>query len=58
MSLICVDDAGSLAPTGIADEMAGLYFCDNAVLDIAAGLRASAGELEISDLNRHCLELI
>jgi glucose-1-phosphate thymidylyltransferase len=59
------DDAGEPIdlvekPTQFLSNWAvtGLYFYDNAVLDIAAGLRPSArGELEISDINRRYLEL-
>jgi glucose-1-phosphate thymidylyltransferase len=59
------DDAGEPVdlvekPTQFLSNWAvtGLYFYDNAVLDIAAELRPSArGELEISDVNRRYLEL-
>src|SRR5262249_55764588 len=59
------DEAGK--PTEIVEKptqflsnwaVTGLYFYDNAVLDIAASLRRSArGELEITDVNRRYLEL-
>jgi len=59
------DDAGT--PIEIVEKpghfvsnwaVTGLYFYDNAVLDIAAGLRPSArGELEVTDVNRRYLEL-
>ena len=59
------DDAGK--PVDIVEKprqflsnwaVTGLYFYDNGVLDIAAGLTPSArGELEITDVNRRYLEL-
>jgi glucose-1-phosphate thymidylyltransferase len=59
------DDAGEPIdlvekPTQFLSNWAvtGLYFYDNAVLDIVAKLRPSArGELEITDVNRRYLEL-
>ena len=59
------DDTGNATdlvekPTQFLSNWAvtGLYFYDNAVLDIAANLRPSArGELEITDVNRRYLEL-
>jgi glucose-1-phosphate thymidylyltransferase len=59
------DEAGTTAeivekPSNLLSNwvVTGLYFYDNAVLDIAAGLRPSArGELEITDVNQRYLEL-
>jgi glucose-1-phosphate thymidylyltransferase len=63
--VVTFDDAGAAIdivekPTQFVSNWAvtGLYFYDNAVLDIAADLRPSArGELEITDVNRRYLEL-
>jgi glucose-1-phosphate thymidylyltransferase len=62
--VIHFDDDGQ--PVGIEEKpqvpksswaVTGLYFYDNAVLDVAANLRPSArGELEITDVNRQYLE--
>ena len=62
--IVCFDDGG--APTKIEEKpphpesnwaVTGLYFYDNAVVDIAANLKPSArGELEITDVNRAYLE--
>ena len=63
--VVTFDKSG--AATGIVEKpkqhisnwaVTGLYFYDNAVLDIAAGLRPSArGEIEITDVNKRYLEL-
>ena len=63
--VVTFDDTGQV--TNIVEKpkqflsnwaVTGLYFYDNAVLDIAAGLRPSQrGELEITDVNRRYMEL-
>ena len=63
-SVVKFDDGGNIIdivekPTQFLSNWAvtGLYFYDNAVLDIAASLRPSdRGELEIADVNRHYLQ--
>jgi len=63
--VVSFDDHGAAVdivekPTRFLSNWAvtGLYFYDNAVVDIAANLRPSArGELEITDVNRRYLEL-
>ena len=59
MAATCCIDIVEKPPQLLSNwVVTGLYFYDNAVLDIAAGLRPSArGELEITDINRRYLEL-